>query len=182
MFGIGSTELLVIFLVALVVLGPKSLPGIAKTLGKVMGEFRRVTTEFQRTMNVEVAQEEHEKRKKEAEEELFGSGRETASNNAKETVKETAKEAGKETAKESAKHAETVDVTATEVTPVQGVDATSGVQTSDPARTAPETAAPETAAPETVPLERPQEPASPLAEAVARAEAEAAASQKTAQS
>ncbi len=72
MFGIGSTELIVIFVVALLVLGPKSLPGIAKTLGKVMGEFRRVTTEFQRTMNAEVAQEEHEKRKKEAEEELFG--------------------------------------------------------------------------------------------------------------
>ncbi len=72
MFGIGSTELLVILIVALVVLGPKSLPGIAKTVGKVMGEFRRVSTEFQRTMNAEVANEEHEKRKKEAEEELFG--------------------------------------------------------------------------------------------------------------
>ncbi len=72
MFGIGSTELLVILIVALVVLGPKSLPGIAKTLGKVMGEFRRVSTEFQRTMNAEVAQEEHEKLKKESEEELFG--------------------------------------------------------------------------------------------------------------
>ncbi len=71
MFGIGSTELLVILVVALVVLGPKSLPGIAKTVGKVMGEFRRVTTDFQRTMNAEVAQEEHEKRKKEAEKEFF---------------------------------------------------------------------------------------------------------------
>ncbi len=77
MFGIGSTELLVILIVALVVLGPKSLPGIAKTVGKVMGEFRRVSTEFQRTMNAEVANDEHEKRKKEAEEELFG--KETAS-------------------------------------------------------------------------------------------------------
>ncbi len=72
MFGIGSTELLVILVVALVVLGPKSLPGIAKTVGKVMGEFRRVTTDFQRTMNAEIAQEEHDKRKKEAEKELFG--------------------------------------------------------------------------------------------------------------
>ncbi len=73
MFGIGSTELLVIFIVALVVLGPKSLPGIAKTLGKVMGEFRRVSTDLQRTMNAEIAQEEHDQRKKEAEKELFGS-------------------------------------------------------------------------------------------------------------
>ncbi|MEG2173596.1 MAG: Sec-independent protein translocase protein TatB, partial [Desulfovibrionaceae bacterium] len=72
MFGIGSTELLVIFVVALIVLGPKSIPQIAKTLGKAMGEFKRVSTEFQRTMNAEVENEEHEKRKKEAEEELFG--------------------------------------------------------------------------------------------------------------
>ncbi len=72
MFGIGSTELLVILVVALVVLGPKSLPGIAKTMGKVMGEFRKVTTEFQRTMNAEVANEEHEKRKQEAAKDLFG--------------------------------------------------------------------------------------------------------------
>lgn len=47
MFGIGSTELLVIILVALVVLGPKSLTGITRSLGKAVGEFRRVSTEFQ---------------------------------------------------------------------------------------------------------------------------------------
>lgn len=72
MFGIGSTELLVIFVVALIVLGPKSIPQLAKTLGKVMGEFKRVSTDFQRTMNAEMEVEEHEKRKKEAEQELFG--------------------------------------------------------------------------------------------------------------
>lgn len=75
MFGIGSTELLVIFVVALIVLGPKSIPQLAKTLGKAMGEFKRVSTEFQRTMNAEVENEEHEKRKKEAEQELFGKDR-----------------------------------------------------------------------------------------------------------
>ncbi|HEU6436145.1 MAG TPA: twin-arginine translocase TatA/TatE family subunit, partial [Nitratidesulfovibrio sp.] len=37
MFGIGSTELLVIMVVALIVLGPKNLPNIARTLGKAMG-------------------------------------------------------------------------------------------------------------------------------------------------
>ncbi len=79
MFGIGSTEILVIVVVALVVLGPKSLPGIAKTVGKVMGEFRKVSTEFQRAMYTEQAQEEHEKLKKEAEEELFGDNKKDAS-------------------------------------------------------------------------------------------------------
>lgn len=71
MFGIGGTELLVILVVALIVLGPKSVPQIARTLGKAMGEFRRVSTEFQRTLNTEIAVEEQEKRKKEAEQELF---------------------------------------------------------------------------------------------------------------
>lgn len=71
MFGIGSTEFLVILLVALVVLGPKSLASVSRTLGKAMGEFRRVSTDFQRTLNAEVEQEEHLKRKQEAEKEFF---------------------------------------------------------------------------------------------------------------
>ena len=58
MFGIGSTELLVILLVGLIVLGPKSLAGLSRTLGKIVGEFRRVSTDFQRTLNAETAQEE----------------------------------------------------------------------------------------------------------------------------
>ena len=38
----------------------------------LMGEFRKVSTEFQRTLNTEIELEEHEKRKQEAEKELFG--------------------------------------------------------------------------------------------------------------
>lgn len=65
MFGIGSTELLIILVVALIVLGPKSLAGLSRSLGKAMGEFRRVSTDFQRTLNAEAAEEElKEKRKK----------------------------------------------------------------------------------------------------------------------
>lgn len=56
MFGIGSTELLVILLVALIVLGPKSLAKVSRSLGKAMGEFRRVSTDFQRTLNAESAE------------------------------------------------------------------------------------------------------------------------------
>jgi sec-independent protein translocase protein TatB len=43
MFGIGMSELLVILAVALIVLGPKRLPEIARGLGRAMGEFRRAT-------------------------------------------------------------------------------------------------------------------------------------------
>lgn len=64
MFGIGSTELLVILVVALLVLGPKNLPKIAHTLGRAMGEFRRVSTEFQRTLNTEIAFEEESEKAK----------------------------------------------------------------------------------------------------------------------
>lgn len=64
MFGIGSTELLVILVVALVVLGPKSLASVSKSLGKAVGEFRRVSTDFQRTLNVEAAEEELKEAKK----------------------------------------------------------------------------------------------------------------------
>ena len=66
MFGIGSSELLVILVVALVVLGPKSLANVSRTLGKAMGEFRRVSTDFQRTLNAEAEEEEQRKRKQEA--------------------------------------------------------------------------------------------------------------------
>ena len=71
MFGIGSTELLVILLVALIVLGPKSLAKVSRSLGKAMGEVRRVSTDFQRTLNAESAEadlreQEAQRRRKEA--------------------------------------------------------------------------------------------------------------------
>lgn len=43
MFGIGLPELLVIMVVALIVLGPKRIPELARTLGKGLAEFRRAT-------------------------------------------------------------------------------------------------------------------------------------------
>ena len=46
MFGIGMPELLLILGLALIVLGPKKLPELAKTLGKGLAEFRRATDEL----------------------------------------------------------------------------------------------------------------------------------------
>ncbi len=54
MFGIGSGEILVILIVALLVLGPDKLPSMARTLGKGMGELRRLSMDFHRALNSEV--------------------------------------------------------------------------------------------------------------------------------
>ncbi|HOM28349.1 MAG TPA: Sec-independent protein translocase protein TatB [Deltaproteobacteria bacterium] len=48
MFGIGGQELLVILVIALIVLGPKNLPEIARTLGRAFGQFQRATDDIKR--------------------------------------------------------------------------------------------------------------------------------------
>jgi len=58
MFGIGSTELLVILVVALIVIGPSKLPEMARTLGKAMGEFRRMSSDVKRTIEMEADKEQ----------------------------------------------------------------------------------------------------------------------------
>jgi len=53
MFGIGFPELLLILAIALMVIGPRRLPDIAKALGRAMGEFKRATDEFKNSINEE---------------------------------------------------------------------------------------------------------------------------------
>ncbi|BEQ14259.1 Sec-independent protein translocase protein TatB [Desulfoferula mesophila] len=46
MFGIGMPELLIILVVALIVVGPKKLPDMAKSLGKGLSQFRKAADEI----------------------------------------------------------------------------------------------------------------------------------------
>jgi sec-independent protein translocase protein TatB len=46
MFDVGGSELLVIGIIALVVIGPKELPGLLRTVGNAMGKVRRMASEF----------------------------------------------------------------------------------------------------------------------------------------
>ena len=70
MFGIGTTELLVILVVALLVLGPKKLPEIARSLGRTLAEFKRVSTDVKRTIDFEVEEEEEKERRKQLREKM----------------------------------------------------------------------------------------------------------------
>ncbi len=51
MFGIGFTEIVVILVIALIVLGPEKLPELAKALGRAMREFRTATDEIKRSVS-----------------------------------------------------------------------------------------------------------------------------------
>ena len=68
MFGIGMPELLLILALALIIIGPKKFPEIARALGRGMAEFKRATEEFKNTINEET-------RVAETRDQLCGKGR-----------------------------------------------------------------------------------------------------------
>ena len=53
MFGIGMPEMLLLLALALIVIGPKKLPDLAKSLGRAMREFKKATNELKETLDLD---------------------------------------------------------------------------------------------------------------------------------
>jgi sec-independent protein translocase protein TatB len=66
MFNIGFSEALIIFFVALVVLGPERLPEVGRFLGKLSLEFKKAIDELKKELEIEELEKEVEEAKEEA--------------------------------------------------------------------------------------------------------------------
>ncbi len=59
MFGsIGGPELIIIFVVALLIFGPRKLPELGRAIGRGMAEFRKAASDLRQTLDTEVSREE----------------------------------------------------------------------------------------------------------------------------
>lgn len=69
---LGTTEILVVAIVGIMVVDPRKLPDLMKSLGKAIGEFKQMSTDVKQSFEREAEMAEFEKRKAEAHEELYG--------------------------------------------------------------------------------------------------------------
>jgi sec-independent protein translocase protein TatB len=62
--NLGMPEMIFIFLLALVIFGPKELPALGRQLGKILGEFKKASNEFKNQLETEMMNIELEERAK----------------------------------------------------------------------------------------------------------------------
>jgi sec-independent protein translocase protein TatB len=53
MFGIGMPEFILLMAIALIVIGPKKLPDLAKALGRALGEFKKATSDLKDSLDID---------------------------------------------------------------------------------------------------------------------------------
>lgn len=63
MFGIGTGEILIVLVIALLLLGPKEIPKIARTLGRGMRELERAKDELKQSIEFEAEKDEADSKK-----------------------------------------------------------------------------------------------------------------------
>ncbi len=56
--SIGMPELIIIFVIALIIFGPRKLPELGRSLGKSINEFKRASNELKNTLDEEIRVEE----------------------------------------------------------------------------------------------------------------------------
>jgi sec-independent protein translocase protein TatB len=176
MFGIDSSELLLIAIVALVVIGPKELPGLLRTWGKWMAQMRGMASEFRGHVDEMVRQSDLDEVKKQL---TASSGLDLQSLDPTKEIRSHIQEGMAEGEKAIAEGKSMFDNPLAEPESAPQIAAETLVET--PAETPPETpaetapAAPETPSvvtAEAVPVQVPVPPEEPMQEKPAKAAAE----------
>lgn len=57
MFNIGFSELMILGIIALIFIGPQQLPEVARTIGRLLNEWKRATSDFQNTITTHLTEE-----------------------------------------------------------------------------------------------------------------------------
>ena len=72
--SIGMPELIIIFIIALIIFGPRKLPELGRSLGKSLAEFKRASNELRNTLEEEIRIEEQKEQRSNVEANLMSGG------------------------------------------------------------------------------------------------------------